>query len=778
MLRKFRFLAIITALSIVTGQLFIVDVHAAQTVADSKEIRELSEIRITDLKEPVIGEYLDIKALVQTRENISWEIPVIWTDDLGNTAYIAREGRTYTPNFIFFVPQGYTIRNMSSDGRFSVKIPEFLTETFGYDSLVFIMDPGRSITYITFIPMLKGQSIDPDAYSEKAPRTLPVSEESTEEDYDSGNSGSGGTSGENTPSPSPVDPSDIPEQVRIHCSQGAIDTLGVDILEDLVSLVKNKLEPQAVNLLINSFDAYKNNVDNLGKQIGLYIYHEKGSVDGDKTPEGALAYVSDCYYDEGNDNLVYKYYIGIDTKTIMEKDPETGEWHYNEDEKDTFSNTIVHEMSHAFMDDYSRYGMHSRENGFPRWFGEGSASAVENVYQYRSNTFQALGDTEGNTYDADSYRYTEPVKYTMESILNKYTHSGEIAGEEKYTLTGGDTAGEYVSGYLAYVYLGYLTAMYDGKTDVLNYSDVYSTPEDITDDIVTVDIDKIRYGANKILEMLHEGNSLDSIIAKCSSTGADNTASIYTDTTAFENSFIAGADEGEVSRQIYDSLGNTVNVMGSLAFCGYYLNYLESQSEEGDWTKLANGSILKQDMHYCSPLDWDKEETSNLYKIIDVGGMVASTADEDFAYYNTGGRSEIVTGSSGITGSSDPQDPKIVEIYDNSQNEPQAAAKPEAGDESANTSEVIIENTNTPEESVENVDASNAFVNAAADETLIVTDTPSADNNPDNAPVVNEIVFVEGSNTGNDDQCIESDPSDNEGKDPGNGSDDSCSKLS
>lgn len=78
----------------------------------------------------------------------------------------------------------------------------------------------------------------------------------------------------------------------------------------------------------------------------------------------------------------------------------------------TFENTMIHELFHAFMDDYNRTGMLGvtkiddfvfDSNGeltsdaqryyklhLPTWFVEGTASAVENVFQLRFECFDAL----------------------------------------------------------------------------------------------------------------------------------------------------------------------------------------------------------------------------------------------------------------------------------------------------------------------------------------------------------------------------------------------------
>ena len=61
--------------------------------------------------------------------------------------------------------------------------------------------------------------------------------------------------------------------VDVHCSQTAIDALGYDELAELIEAVTTSVEPQAVNMLENSFPCFSEAArqDGLGKEISLYI---------------------------------------------------------------------------------------------------------------------------------------------------------------------------------------------------------------------------------------------------------------------------------------------------------------------------------------------------------------------------------------------------------------------------------------------------------------------------------------------------------------------------
>ena len=408
-------------------------------------------------------------------------------------------------------------------------------------------------------------------------------------------------------------------------------------------------------------------------------------------------------------------------------------------------------MMHAFMDDYTRYGMESNKDGFPDWFVEGSASAVENVYQYRAYMFQTLGNVnEESGYDYGQKRYKDPVKYSTSSIYNKYCDAS-LKDDYRYDLkfSGDDDniGSAYVSGYLAYVYLGYMAAMYEGyknqegHSDIISYKDVKNTPDDISDDTVSIDISGIRFGANKILERLHQGYSLDSIIKDYSAQAGEEKSSLYSNTDDFQEKFIKGSGEGDVNRQVYNSVSKTsTGIMGSLAFCTYYLNYLESKSSPGAWNNLANGSILRNNMDYRSPIDWNKEEESSLYNIVNSGSYVASTANEDYAWKQTGGKTvsgDDLLGESGDqSGEVNESGSKITDIDGSGQDETlPAAAKSEVSEASSESAhESIYEETS--ENTSETVSEASDVI---SDD--VITDEPTiaiSDEPIDNIPVVEE----------------------------------------
>lgn len=92
------------------------------------------------------------------------------------------------------------------------------------------------------------------------------------------------------PSGCPTYP-DAHHLVDIHCAQTARDEFSEEDLEFLLDLVVHKLEPQAVELLLDRFPAFRTAADQgqIGREIGLYVYCMEGDDDG--VPEHATASV-------------------------------------------------------------------------------------------------------------------------------------------------------------------------------------------------------------------------------------------------------------------------------------------------------------------------------------------------------------------------------------------------------------------------------------------------------------------------------------------------------
>ena len=188
---------------------------------------------------------------------------------------------------------------------------------------------------------------------------------------------------ENTAMTSSSEASDRPTHpdarslVDIYCSQSARDAFSDEDLEFLLDLVVYKLEPQAVELLLNSFPALRIAADQglIGREIGLYVYCITGDEDGvpehANVPSYALAYVgSDTVAHDGD--ISYCYMLGIDVSGLAKRDgddfirdPTTGKLVLEREGESMIEleNTLVHELFHAIMADYNRPGIGGGRRG-------------------------------------------------------------------------------------------------------------------------------------------------------------------------------------------------------------------------------------------------------------------------------------------------------------------------------------------------------------------------------------------------------------------------------
>lgn len=270
---KTKFLGLLGATLLLVGMFFCLMPISARAA----ELIELTGLRITDLAKPVAGRALDRTARIRTNENVTWEIPVIWTDENGNTATVAEPGKTYYPNFAFFIPDGYKISEKSLANKNFIKIPDFLIQLFGSDSLVFVADADLGITYISFLQARQGTTAAVDigrnneAIAEVAP--APVAEPAVAPAYN----------------PEPIAPAPAPAPtvsaiVERYCSDGAIAFCGNDFLESTIDLIKNRLQPQATNLLMEKIAEAEEDeefpLDSSSAQIDLYIYYAQNDYSG------------------------------------------------------------------------------------------------------------------------------------------------------------------------------------------------------------------------------------------------------------------------------------------------------------------------------------------------------------------------------------------------------------------------------------------------------------------------------------------------------------------
>ena len=643
------FIALVLALQVTLPQAALaeqraigLDNHTVQT----DQTTLISGIAIDGVDKPVAGAVLDETATVTASGDISWEVPVVWVrDDLQIGKGQAEEGHTYLPALAFFVPQGYAL----AEGPFTATLSDSLTELFGTQEVISVYDEATGITYIIPATLrdLFAQHRGTDVQNSA------VAEDQTQDEEVTLGLGDGET------------------VVEMYCAQTARDALTDEDLEWLVDLIINCLQPQAVNLLLNNFGSMNEAAKKgeIGKEISLYVYFQKGDDDGIPEHAGikeALAYVSgDAHMIDGA--LKYCYMLGMDLDNLVKKDgnnkplrdQKTGKYTLLREgpTMETFKNTMVHEMLHALMDDFNRTGMcggtdlkdivtdaaghfPTKELGdrfvalqYPQWFIEGTASAVENVYQFRYDTFQDLRRLQGE--DGKFGTGDLAPTFAAQQLVDNYIDGNNVNGEFRYydlkfAVGGKDDAGKeieteasrYVTGYLATLYLCDLVARY--------HQDYKGSSVKVVDGVTTVDSDKLRTGLNSLLTWMHEGSTMDSLINVLSPRKADGTP-IYKDTAAFQDLFIKGPQAADGT---YEGDGESQEFVGALL---NYLLYLDNKLPEGEH---PSGSILEDfSKRYTSLISADTKASCDYLKIVNSNEMIPSTVKSDEARIG-GGRTD------------------------------------------------------------------------------------------------------------------------------------------
>ena len=643
--------------------------------------RTVSQLKLDKIDKPAPDNPLDDTAEVTCAEGEHWEVPVLWVRDDVALSTQAERDRTYLPVVAFYVPEGLSI----SGGSFTIELSDAIRELFGTADVVSVFNPETGVTYILpeslrdlFEPARKAAPAAPAATS-----VASQSQDADEYDYDDYDD-------EYDYEEEPADEGE-PERtlVEIHCSQTARDAFSDDDLQWLLDYVLNTIQPQAVNYLLDNFPSFRAGAEQglIGRHIGLYIYFMKGDDDGvlshKQTAPTTLAYVRDDV-DVSGEEPVYRYMMGLNLKDLRltddagkpVTDPTTGNFVLARDGSalETFENTMVHELLHAIMYDYNRVGMAGgtdlswlvvdenfqfvrpgageryRAARFPMWFIEGSASAVENVFQFRYDEFRALRNN------------SEKGVYEFKNLLTNYVHGVDSGGNLTYfdirfsedlRDDEGDpipsTNAKYVTGYLATVYLSDLMARKQTGHSAIRYNG---------DSITGVSMADLRGGLDKILAELHAGKTLDQVIAEISPAAAG--APLYANTADFESKFVKGTIKSSDGDDYY------VGDDASGHFVVDYLNYLDYVSSDPARKSKANGSILVDaDKDIVSPLNGTGVYRSEYMQVVDSNDYVPSTVPNDQAMATGGktvtGKPTVSTGSDAATATNASSDDSAAE---------------------------------------------------------------------------------------------------------------------
>ena len=379
----------------------------------------------------------------------------------------------------------------------------------------------------------------------------------------------------------------------------------------------NRVESQAVNLLLDKLPALKTAAEQggLSSEIGMYVYYGKGDYDSYAhfIDGGAAASTSVCPLEDADGSTILGQLIAFNTKTIFNKDTD-GKSYFdtNSHEWLRFEYAVIHELVHAVMNDYNRAGMmgyndmeslnmsygdarkirneYIKSLAFPVWFVEGTASVIGDGYDQVDDIYERYKNTDGD--------------FTAESVLNASLDN------QYYGLKANNMMSGYVSGYLAMFYLCDLAAKQNPE--------VGAAIND-TNGEFSMDNQKLLYGFNDILSRLHSGETLDSIINSL-------TDGRFEDTADFEERFIRG-------EKVNDAYSGDDETLG---LCVKILNYFDGLTKAAGET--ASGSLLVPFENVGEfPLDIGSDTQADNYRANGSNDFVISVKLD--APYSDGGRS-------------------------------------------------------------------------------------------------------------------------------------------
>ena len=641
----------------------------AQTAAEAAELREMNlkvtnrttgrpgamtvkEPVVSDIEAPEAGKRLDDKALVTTAEKEQWEVPVLWVSSYGqvisgaandsqaisNTAVL---GQKYLPVIAYVVPENYTIADTDgSAGTYMLKFTKEVTKLFGDSPAITIYDNNTGITYL--LPASLKNLFAAKAKDSSAAGSYCTDENdcncnpnAVSDAYDEGDGEIWGNGdGENQTEEEPAE-TELQKLVRIHCNDAAKKVFSQSDLEFFADLIINKLQPQAVNLILASFPSFRQEAKEgrIGKDIGLEINYD---------PDSSYYGYATNYSDIEDGSL--SYFVSINTAMLV-NDKKAANPVVTKEGANIIelANTMVHEFFHVFMYDFNRTGMTgmttptepTKVNGketdkyyqvrFPKWFIEGTASAVEHNWRGRPNEFIVLRREFSEDiqyrpfYDRDIVLKRYVLGYDQKqddgSIKNYYTYDLECANGYDKDGHQVDTVGSrYTAGYLATLYLSELSAR--------SHPQIGTSIRQTESGGIAFNNVALKYGLDNILARIHNGESLDSVIK-------DISGGRYQSSDDFEAKFI----KGPLTEGYYYGDSDSIN------FSVDFMNYMLSISRTEGRDNVANGSILFDfEQDFGIPIDPYKNDTTNTLAVYPYMRYVYSTVNPEFAY-TSGGKS-------------------------------------------------------------------------------------------------------------------------------------------
>lgn len=556
-------------------------VYAAD--GDTAAVAEKADttLKITGLTKPTVGRNL-VRSCNVSFMGKTWKLSVNWTTKKGKAAYKAVYGETYIPYITLWVPKDVDNTALLAALKSNVYLPDFIknpsviTEKFtsGEDGAV-----SGQVWYLTANAITPVRTTTGSAGSGEgsgggggiAPASASESAEPA-----GGSGSSDGEGGGSTPAPAAAEtpaPASVPATPATPAASGAsedddyevsrlarlqvfaldqydalLEKYGEELLCDFVDEIVFVLEPQAVNLLAKNFPAFAKAIEEeqITAETGFVLDAEIPALGG-----------FGGYWEGENGKWFSALTINPDWMFAHEfvEDEETGEVKmklltdengnpYIDDNGWTvLENTLTHEMMHAFMYDYTRGGMLNGENEFPLWFTEGAASMTDDCYAYRiGNYYELMSSEDPGTGEVTYNPFNIVTNYWN---LTKKDEEGNPTADRAYDITLEDGRSEYVIGYLADMYLSILAYQAYVSDEPIGFgADNDGLSEEERADLMgTTCSEMLCEGLNAILERLHEGDSLDEVIADISSK-VDGVN--FDDTEDFEREFLDGDNSSDI----------------------------------------------------------------------------------------------------------------------------------------------------------------------------------------------------------------------------------------
>jgi hypothetical protein len=338
----------------------------------------------------------------------------------------------------------------------------------------------------------------------------------------------------------------------------ALETGSLDYLNWLSDYCVNVLEPQAVELLLR-IPAIRQAADEelLSRYITLGLTYNDVNQFGAitmQTPLDKNGRSIDTDKPGHIRNIAHKVYINT-----FNFGPETQN---DPAKKKELQDTLLHEMTHAVMADYTRNGgvgtfkdgswadSIDSVNAYPDWFSEGCAITVQGGYQFTRDPMLEcfmIANDDPKDERLQLLGSPETMSQSLGYLMDAYAQEDddEDEGEPEPNKSGMPTdltvsENQYVSTYYGTMFLYYLSAKSMGL--------------EAFDESGIMDMEVMTKGMSNILNMLHDGYCLDQVVAEISVDPAMG-VSLYKDLNAYEEAFLTSAQEPSMifmQKMLYD----------------------------------------------------------------------------------------------------------------------------------------------------------------------------------------------------------------------------------